>query len=188
MKSHCGLAALALMVLTASDGFAQSRNMGSFRGLFTAHIGAATGDDVSEAKLTPGLSVAVQEQTGWGAELDFGHTSDAVSGAQILDLTTYMVNASWVKPDGQIRPFGIAGAGIMQINGCDFPCNSSATTYDFGINVGGGVFALLNDVVGVRGDARYFFASADHPDLRRPDNFGFWRITIGATLMWTILP
>jgi len=188
MKIHCGLAALALVALTASDGFAQSRAMGSFRGLFTAHIGAATGDDVSEPRLTAGASVSVQEQTGWGAELDFGRTSDASSGAQVLDLTTYMANAAWVRPAGSIRPFGIAGAGIMQINGCDTPCTRAATTYDFGLTVGGGVLALLNDAVGVRGDARYFFASADHPDLRRPDNFGFWRISIGATLMWAIIP
>lgn len=188
MKSHCALAAVALIALTASEGFAQSRSMGSFRGLFTAHIGVATGDEVSEARFTPGLSVSVQEQDGWGAELDFGRTADAVSGLQVLDLTTYMVNASWVKPEGSIRPFGLAGAGIVQINGCDSPCQRAATTYDFGLNIGGGVIAFVNDTVGVRGDARYFFASADHPDLRRPDNFGFWRISIGATLMWAIVP
>ena len=183
-----GLAALALVVLTASNGFAQSRSMGSFRGLFIPHVGAAIGGEVSEAKGTLGVSVAVQEQDGWGAELDLGHTADALSGVQILDLTTYMVNASWVRPVGVIRPFGIAGGGIMQISGCDSPCNRPATTYDFGLNFGGGVFALLNDTFGVRGDVRYFFASADHPDLRRPDNFGFWRISLGATLMWAIVP
>lgn len=187
MKINRGFAALALIALTASEGFAQSRSMGSFRGLFTAHLGAATGGDVSEARITLGASVAVHEQDGWGAELDFGRTSDARSGVQILDLTTYMVNASWVKPDGNIRPFGVAGAGIVQINGCD-TCNRAATTYDFGLNVGGGVFAVLSDTIGVRGDARYFFASADHPDLGRPNNFGFWRISIGATLMWAIVP
>jgi opacity protein-like surface antigen len=188
MKIHCGLAALAFVALTASDGVAQSRAMGSFRGLFTAHVGAAAGGEVSDPRGTLGLSVSVQEQDGWGAELDFGRTSDAVSGVQILDLTTYMVNAAWIRPEGFIRPFGIAGAGILQINGCDTPCNRPANTYDLGLTFGGGVLAVLNDTVGVRGDARYFFASADHPDLRRPDNFGFWRISVGATLMWAIAP
>ena len=187
MKITCGLAAFAFIALTASDGFAQSRAMGSFRGLFTAHIGAATGDEVSEASLTPGASISVQEGDGWGAELDFGHTSDALSGAQVLDLTTYMVNAAWVKPEGNIRPFAVAGAGVLQINGCD-ACNRPATTYDFGLNVGGGVLALVNDIIAVRGDVRYFFASADHPDLGRPDSFGFWRISVGMTFMWAIIP
>ena len=188
MKITCGLAALALVALTASDGFAQNRAMGSFHGLFTAHLGVAAGGEVSEARLTPGLSVSVQEQDGWGAEFDFGHTSEALAGVQILDLTTYMVNALWIKPEGSIRPFGLAGAGIMQINGCDSPCNIPAKTYDLGLTLGGGVQAVLNDTFGVRGDVRYFFASADHPDLRRPDNFGFWRISIGATFMWAISP
>ena len=188
MKIHCGLAALAFVVLTSSTGFAQSRSMGSFRGLFTPHVGIAAGGEVSDARGTLGASVSVQEQDGWGAELDFGHASDALSGVQILDLTTYMVNASWVRPEGFLRPFGIAGAGIMQINGCDAPCNRPARTYEFGLNMGVGVLAVVNDTVGVRGDARYFFASADHPDLRRPDNFSFWRISIGVTLMWAIVP
>lgn len=188
MKITCALAALALVALTSSDGFAQSRSMGSFQGLFTVHLGAATGGEVSEARLTPGVSVSVQEGNGWGAELDFGRTSDALAGVQILDLTTYMANALWMKPNGTIRPFGLVGAGIMQINGCDSPCDRAANTYDLGLNVGGGVQALLNDAVGVRGDVRYFFASADHPDLQRPDNFGFWRISVGATFMWAISP
>ncbi len=186
IKINRGLAALALIALTASDGVAQ--RMGSLRGLFTAHVGTATGGEVSDARITPGLSVSVQESDGWGAELDFGRASDARSGVQILDLTTYMVNSLWVKPSGTFRPFGLAGAGVVQINGCDSPCDRAATTYDFGLNAGGGVLAVFNDTFGVRGDVRYFFASADHPDLRRPDNFGFWRISIGATFIWDVVP
>lgn len=188
MKINCGLAALALVALAASDGFAQSRSMGSFRGLFTAHVGAVTGGEVAEAKGTLGASVSVQEQDGWGAELDVGRTSKVLAGVQILDLTTYMLNASWVKRDGFVRPFGTAGAGIMHLDGCDSPCNRPASTYDFGLTAGGGVLAVLNDAMAVRGDVRYFFASADHPDLRRPDNFSFWRISVGMTFMWAIIP
>ena len=188
MKIHSGLAALALIALTASNGFAQNPRMGSLLGLFTAHIGVATGGEVSDARMTPGFSVSAQEHDGWGAEFDFGRASDARSGVQILDLTTYMLNASWVKPYGSLRPFGSAGAGVVQVNGCDSPCQRAATTYDLGFNLGGGMFAVFNDTFGVRGDVRYFFASADHPDLRRPDNFGFWRISIGATLTWAIVP
>jgi hypothetical protein len=188
MKINCGLAALALIALTATDGFAQNLRMGSLLGLFTAQIGTATGGELSDARMTPGFAVSVQEHDGWGAELDFGRASDARSNLQILDLTTYMFNASWVKPGGSLRPFGSAGAGVMQVNGCDSPCNRAATTYDLGFNFGGGVLAVFNDIVGVRGDVRYFVASADHPDLRRPDTFGFWRISIGATLMWAVVP
>ena len=100
-----------------------------------------------------------------------------------------MVNASWVRPDGRIRPFGMAGARHHAGRRLRLAVQPRRRrTYDFGLNVGGGVFAVLNDIVGVRGDVRYFFASADHPDLARPDNFGFWRISFGATFMWAIAP
>lgn len=181
--------AIAVAFLTfGSPAQAQSRAMGSFGGFFTPFIGAATGGEVTQANMTFGASVSVQEQDGWGAELDFAHAGNTEAGRQELDLTTYMVNASWVRPTGFIRPFGVAGGGIMQIDGCDTPCTRAAQTYDFGVTAGGGVLAVLNDTVGVRGDLRYFFSGADHVDLRRPDNFSFWRVSLGVTLMWAILP
>lgn len=181
-----GLAALWWMVANVPAAEAQSRAMGSFRGFFTPFIAATTGGEVTDPRLTVGASVSVQEQSGWGAELDFGHAGDLEAGSLELDATTYMVNASWVKPKGSIRPFGVGGGGIVQLDGCG-SCNRPSRTYDFGWNAGGGVVALLNDTIGVRGDARYFFSSADHADLQRPDNFSFWRVSVGVTLMWVIV-
>src|SRR5688572_22878919 len=152
---------VAIVIAHASTASAQSIRMGTFRGYLTGHLGTAVGGEVSDPQLMPGVSVAVHEQDGWGAELDFGRASDAQAGAQVLDVTTYMVNGAWVKPTGLFRPFGLIGAGV---------------------------FALLNDSVGLRGDVRYLFSGADHPDLGRPEKFGFWRISIGATFTWTILP
>ena len=77
---------------------------------------------------------------------------------------------------------------MLQVNGCDSPCTIPARTYDFGMSAGGSAYLVLNEVAGLRVDARYIFSSADHPDLHRPDNFSYWRITIGATFMWSILP
>ena len=179
---------MAMLIGHASAASAQSIRMGTFRGYLTGHLGMAAGGELSDPQLMPGVSVAVHEQDGWGAELDFGRAGDAQSGAQELDVTTYMVNGAWVKPTGLIRPFGLIGAGIMQIHGCDATCSRVATTYDLGLSTGAGVIALLNDSVGVRGDVRYLFSGADHPDLNRPEKFGFWRISIGATFSWTILP
>lgn len=172
----------------AAHAQAQSRSMGSFQGLFTPHLGVTVGGDVTEARITPGASVAVHEQNGWGAELDFGRASDAGAGPLVLDLTTYMVSASWVRPTGSIRPFGLGGFGVMQVNGCTSPCNRPASTYDLGWTAGGGVLTRVNDWVGVRGDIRYFFASADHVDLGRPDTLNFWRVSMGVTLLWVIMP
>ena len=179
---------VALILVSSGDARAQGMTMGSFKGFFTGHIGSVAGDDVSDPRMAIGASVAVHEPNGWGAELDFGHSSDAHSGAQVLDVTTYMVNGTWIAYTGRVRPFGLFGAGVMQVDGCDAPCNRPSNTYDFGLSAGAGVYAVFNDYVGVRGDARYFYSSADHPDLRRPEGFKFWRVSAGVTFMWTVLP
>lgn len=181
------LVGLALLAITAVDARAQ-QGAGSFTGFLTGHVGAVTGGDLSDPRATLGASVAVHEETGWGAEIDFGNTSNVLAGRQILDVTSWMVNAALVRPKGLIRPFGLGGAGVLQVNGCDSPCNIPARTFDFGLNVGGGTYVALGDVVALRGDVRYFWASADHADLRRPDNFNYWRISFGATFMWALAP
>jgi hypothetical protein len=182
-----GLLTALMLALGALDARAQM-TMGSFKGYLTGHIGAITGQDLTTERLAVGVSVAMQEQNGWGAELDFGHASDATAGRQILDVNTYLVNGSWVRPRGLVRPFGVVGGGVMQLDGCDTPCNRPARTYDLGLGIGGGAYVVLHDVAALRADARYFFSAADHPDLRRPDNFGFWRLAVGATFMWDSVP
>jgi hypothetical protein len=178
---------LVLVAASALDADAQV-GVGAFKGSLTGHVGAIAGGDVSEARATLGVSVAVHEDNGWGAEIDFGHTPDVLSGLQILDVTSYMVNAAWVRPDGQFRPFGLAGLGVLQVNGCDSPCNRPARTYDLGFSAGAGTYFVVNDLAALRADARYFFSGGDHADLRRPDNFNYWRISFGATFMWAIAP
>jgi hypothetical protein len=181
------MVALVAIVVTASDARAQM-TFGTFKGLLTGHVGAIAGGDVSGERLAAGVSVAVHENTGWGAEIDFGHSSDATVGSQILDVTTYTVNAAWLKPEGLIRPTFVIGAGAFQVNGCGASCTLPSRTYDFGVSVGGGAFVVLNEVAALRADARYFFSSADHPDLGRPDGLAFWRVSIGATFIWAIVP
>ena len=188
MKTTLGLAALAVVLASAQDVQAQSIRMGTFRGFFTGHVGMAAGGELSDSRLMPGASISVQEQDGWGAELDFSRADDAESNGRLYDITTYMVNGAWVKPAGLIRPFGMIGGGVMQIHGCAATCSTAATTYDLGFGLGGGLFVLANDTFGIRGDVRYLFTTADHPDLNRPEKFGLWRVSIGATFTWAILP
>jgi len=178
---------VALLAISAADARAQM-SMGSFRGYLTAHLGAITGPDLTNERLAAGAAVAVHEPDGWGAELDFGHSSDAVSGLQVLDVTTYTVSGARVRPSGLVRPFGLLGAGVVQVNGCNAPCSRAARTYDLGLSGGGGVFVVPHDAFALRADVRYFYTSADHADLRRPENFSFWRVSVGATFIWSITP
>lgn len=175
------------LAVGASRVEAQS-SMDAFHGYFTGQAAWATGGDVTSPAFTPSLALSVQEFNGWGAEFDFGYSSDADAGLQELDLATYMFNANYIQPRGQLRPFVSAGVGIMQVDGCNSPCTRAAKTYDLGVNAGAGVFYTLNDIVGVRGDARYFKSFAEHPDLQRPDGFGFFRLSVGVTFMWAIVP
>ena len=176
----------ALLALAAVE--ARAQGTGNYTGFVTAHAGAVSGGDLSESRAAVGASVAVHEDTGWGAEIDFGHTSDVRAGRQILDVTSWMVNAAWARPSGWIRPFGSGGLGVLQVNGCDSPCNIPARTFDLGLSVGAGTYVTLNDLAALRGDVRYFWSSADHADLRRPDNFNYWRVSVGITFMWALTP
>lgn len=173
---------IAVIALTAIDARAQM-TMGSFKGYLTGHVGTISGSDLDSERVNAGASVSVQEQSGWGAELDFGRATDVVSNNVHLSLTNYSVNASWIQPRGIIRPFGIGGVTLMRLNNC---CIVSKT--DYGFNGGAGVVVALHEAFGLRADARYFYTPADHPALRSPDRFAFWRITIGATFMWDISP
>lgn len=187
MRPSWVIVATLAIAASATDARAQS-GMGTFKGYLTAHAGAIAGGDLTNKRLSGGVSVAVHEDSGWGAEIDFGHASDATAGRQVLDVDSYLVNAAWVKPLGLIRPFAGAGAGIMQVNGCNSPCNVPARTYDLGLSAGGGAFLVVSEFAALRADARYFYSSTDHRDLGRPDNFNFWRVSFGVTYLWSALP
>lgn len=178
---------VAVVLAAATRAHAQS-SMDAFHGYLTGQAAWATGGDVTSPAFTPAFTVSVQEYNGWGAEFDFGYSADADAGLQEVDLATYMFNANFIQPRGRWRPFVSAGVGVMQIDGCNTPCSRAAKTYDLGINGGGGLFYTMNDIVAVRGDLRYFKSFAEHPDLQRPDGFGFFRLSVGVTFQWTILP
>ena len=189
MKRYVVLVLGVCVLIAASASAARAQmTMGTFKGYFTGHIGAVTGGDVTSARTAAGASVAVHDASGWGAEIDFGRSTGVSTRGPALALTTYLVNAAWVKPDGMVRPFGSAGAGFLQVDGCGAPCGVGSRTYDLGISAGGGAYLTVNDLVGVRADLRYFFSAADHPELSRPDNLAFWRVSIGATFLWDIAP
>ena len=177
--------AVALLAVAAGRADAQA---GTYSGFFTGQVGLTSGGDMPDSVFTPGLSVAVQDISGWGAELDFGFANGSQSANRELDLGTYMVNAIWQARSGIVRPYGVGGAGLIQVHGCFSFCTQIATVYDLGVNVGGGLFYPLNDIVGFRGDVRYFWAPGDKTGTTRPNNYAFWRASVGVTFMWSITP
>ena len=171
-----------LVAMSANAAVAQNTPI---EGYATAHLGGTRGGDVPDTWRTVGGSVAVVEDSGWGAEMDLGYASHKTT-TRDNSLGTFMVNLNWVSPKGLVRPFGVVGAGVVRLGGCLSSCVSTTTVTDFGLNAGAGVYVPLNDMVAVRGDGRYFWAPGEHPDSFRPDNYGFWRFSVGVTLQWVV--
>ena len=178
---------LAIVALAASRAEAQTGG-GTYSGFLTGQLGMTFGGDVPAGVFTPSASVSVVEDSGWGAELDIGYANGTASSSGELDLTTYMVNAMWQARTGRVRPYGLGGVGAIQVYGCFAFCTNLATVVDLGVNLGGGVLYAVNDVVGFRGDLRYFWSPGDKTGSTRPGNYAFWRASAGVTFMWSLTP
>jgi opacity protein-like surface antigen len=178
------VAGLLLAVLVSGTAHAQG---GVYRGHATGLAGATFGGDVSGTVFTAGGSMSVQEDSGWGAELDFGFAKDEASLNGGADLTTMMVNVNWIKPAGPVHPFVVIGVGTIGVHGCLLPCSSMTTTWNLGLDWGAGARLDLTDAVSLGGDVRYFVAPGSHEGTSRPENFGFWRVAFGATFSWAIV-
>ena len=185
-RTSVWLLAAAALLLAPAAARAQM-TMGAFSAQATAHLGAALGNGDAGNALSVGGSVAVLEQSGWGAEFDFGYADSGNDPGDGLDAQSYMVNVIGAWPKGRLRPFGVAGAGAIRARTCVAGCTASQTWTDFGFTGGGGLQYPFNDVFGVRGEARYFTALGDHPDPLR-QSLSYWRIAVGVSYLWSIAP
>jgi hypothetical protein len=112
---------------------------------------------------------------------------------------TYMANAIGAYPlgaDGQFVPYGSGGIGSIQaaadVLSADGTTHSNQNAV-FGWNIGGGAMAFANKGFGVRGDIRYYRATAQHDfagsfadQLMQEVVSGltFWQATGGISFRW----
>ncbi len=90
----CVLVLGVCAVIAASAGEARAQmTFGTFKGYLTGHVGVVSGGDVTSERMAAGASIAVYESNGWGAEIDFGRSTDVATNTYPLSLTSYMVNA-----------------------------------------------------------------------------------------------
>lgn len=160
-----------------------------FSGSITGHLGAAHGGDVREAAPTAGFSLAVLDDSGFGAEFDVAHSAsfDDERFAE-SSVTSVMLNFIAMYPHPTVRPFLAIGAGVLRVRAAFFEDQPVFSRTDVGMNVGGGVHYSLSDAFAVRGDVRYlrhFEGHADVPVLE-PGFFDYWRSTVGVTFSWPI--
>lgn len=128
-----------------------------------------------------------------GVELDLGDAPtflEARSGLAIdtCNVFTLMGNAVVQFPTAsrRIRPYAVGGIGVIHTKITTPGDAVLVEDENFGFDVGGGLTALLNDRVGLRGDFRYFRAirnddATDAADALEVSELKFLRFTVGVT-------
>lgn len=181
--------------------------------LFTPFLGVVFGgplnnfdintfDDTFKKRVTFGGSVLVSRGGPIAFEADFGlspnffqFTGDDDPDFDLSSsIQTLMGNLVFTTGAGPVRPYFLAGAGLMRAN-LSSPGDlfEKLSTNELGINVGGGVNVFFTDAIGLRGDLRYFrgLEQKNDDDPAADDDFfdedfgledfHFWRATIGLT-------
>lgn len=155
------LALLSLPVHARAEGF------------LTPSLGVAFGGDTVENELTYSIAIGFMAHGIIGMESDFGLTRDFFGDESNFHVKTMTVNFIVGLPIGSVdpeygpglRPYATVGIGSV---------TSPERDPDFGMDAGGGVMVFLGNVLGVRGDVRYF------RNLRREEVFDFWRAMGGV--------
>ena len=180
------VSASLLLVMTAAPARADW--------LITPYLGSAFGGDASSQHVTYGASAAWMSHGIVGVEFDGSIAPDlldeddgVILGIADSNVTTAMGSLVIGAPFGEpgIRPYFVAGAGLIKSRVSDASNLFDIDENSFGINVGGGVHVFVTDKVGIRGDVRYFRGLRDKDNSDGVElelgGFDFWRASVGAT-------
>lgn len=176
--------AAALLCATSP---ARAQQFSELTGMLTGMVGAATSGDVRQRAVTFGGSSAVIEESGIGAEVEIAHTSE-FDPDRFADstVTSFMVNALRMGRHPKYRPYAAGGVGLLHVGVEVFDGVTAASRTGLGFNGGGGMVVVFSDVIGVRGDVRFFRFFQQYPELPASGTFDYWRVTVGATYSWPI--
>ena len=164
--------------------------------VFTPFMGQsfATRDDAVKVT-TIGASMASTIGGGFGFELDFGRTSEAVGSDAFVDnsrVTMLMGNALLGFPFGRFRPYVVGGLGWLRQE--ILSDGGTARSGGLGLDAGGGFLGFLSGSVGVRFDLRYVrsVTMSDLDTVRVPlvldvsdfliEDLSFWRASAGLAI------
>jgi opacity protein-like surface antigen len=191
LKRYATIAAVALLLAPASA---------RADWLFTPNIGTTFGADASgHEHLTYGASIDWMGKgiVGWEGDFQyspefFEPTDTDIDFSGKNNVLTAMGNVIVGIPVGGqkgsgIRPFGIAGVGLLKQRVQSGDAVVDISNNDFGFNVGGGVMGFFNTNIGLRGDVRYvrsFENITDNVTTIGVGNFDFWRANVGVVFRW----
>lgn len=181
------LAALAALFAAVSAAPARAE------GFITPFLGFNFGGD--QAANCASIRNCEQKRSNWGVafgvthgifgfEEEIGYSKNFFGDTPGGDnaVLTVMSNLMVQFPVGPIRPYGIAGLGLIRpherFNSSSLDINKNTLGYD----VGGGVNLFLTPVVGVRGDVRHLHTLQDVTlGVFNNQKLGFWRASAGLT-------
>ncbi len=182
---------LALVVIIATT--AQARAQGYLSPMLGFNFGGVSGcpglrdctnnqKNISIAAGTFGALFGAEAEVAWSPDF-FGEAAGLSS-----NVLTAMGNVMLGPKAGPVRPYLLLGAGLMKTRfELTTPSLLSTSDTSLGYAVGGGVFALLGDRFGVRGDLRYFHSFPDViiQDVTLPsDKLNYSRISAGIVIQF----
>lgn len=158
-----------------------------------------SGTNKFEHKIDYGVSLATMGAGIAGFEFDVGYSpnffaTDTASNntfrfTNTSNAVTVMGNLILGAPigghGGSVRPYAVAGVGLVRTNVQDFGQTFSVDTKnDFGFDVGAGVMGFFTNTIGLRGDVRYiraFTGSSSNTTTLGLSNFRYWRGSVGVS-------
>lgn len=180
---------LVLIALTPAAALAD----GFIVPFFGVNFGGDSGKELSDAadaqRYNWGVSFAWMGAGVVGFEGDIGYSPDFfgkndLGGSSVLTISGNLLVG--VPLGGQsgfgVRPYGVAGVGVMRPDGDAFPSAEAFGEYKVSWNFGGGVLVFFAEHVGVRGDVRYFrtFEAVEFLDIDIGDDTGDLDFTRGS--------
>jgi len=127
---------------------------------------------------------AMGNVVGFEEEVAYAPSFFGTAPALSSSVLTLMSNVMLVPKIGPVRPYFLAGVGLLKTH-VDLTGPSLLSTNDngFGWDVGGGVIGMFGAHVGLRGDLRYFHSFSDLSllgfSLSNAQNLNFGRASAG---------
>jgi hypothetical protein len=187
---------LALVAITFAPVPARADIL--FIPFFGVNFGGDSGKEISDAfdsnQFNYGASLAFMGGGVFGFEGDFGYSPDFygktdVGGSSVLTATGNLIIG--IPFGGQqgfgIRPYGLAGAGLMQSKSEFGTDVADIDENDMTWSLGGGVLVFFGSKAGLRFDVRYFRTFDDLeilgvPIAQSPGKVDFTRTSLGFVL------
>jgi opacity protein-like surface antigen len=159
---RCSLALFTAAVLSAvSPGVASGQGFisPSFGYNFGGDSGCAKATDCEDKNWNLGVSLGTHGAIlGFEAELTYENNFLGKTSVESTDVLTLMGNLMLAPKIAIVRPYGLAGLGLIRTS-VEVPTGGSTAAENlFGWTVGAGLVVYLNDHVGVKGDIRHYHA------------------------------